>query len=123
MTEAGATAAFTNTYGTATEGRDVSTAGLFTKTLEGRDWAEGDSFQFALTGEGGAPMPDGSADGSKTVSVTAAAGTKAGDRVAFGFGPIRYMLDDIKDAEFAVVGGQARARQDLHLHGARGQAR
>ena len=106
VTEAGATAAFTNTYGTATEGRDVSTAGLFTKTLEGRDWAEGDSFQFALTGEGGAPMPDGSADGSKTVSVTAAADTKAGDRVAFGFGPIRYMLDDIKDAEFAEVGGK-----------------
>lgn len=106
VTEAGATAAFTNTYGTATEGRDVSTAGLFTKTLKGRDWAEGDSFQFALTGEDGAPMPDGSADGSKTVSVTAAAGTKAGDRVSFGFGPIRYMLDDIKDAEFAEVGGK-----------------
>ncbi len=106
VTEAGATAAFTNTYGTATEGRDVSTAGLFTKTLEGRDWAEGDSFQFALTGEGGAPMPDGSADGSKTVSVTAAAGTKAGDRVAFDFGPIRYTLDDIRDAGFAEVGGK-----------------
>ncbi len=77
VTEDGATVAFTNTYGTAAEGRDVSTAGLFTKTLEGRDWAEGDSFQFALAGEGGAPMPEGSADGSKTVSVTAAAGTKA----------------------------------------------
>lgn len=106
VTEDGATVAFTNTYGTATEGRDVSTAGLFTKTLEGRDWAEGDSFQFALTGEGGAPMPEGSADGSKTVSVTAAAGTKAGDRVAFDFGPIRYTLDDIKDAGFAEVGGK-----------------
>ena len=106
VTEAGATAAFTNTYGTATEGRDVSTAGLFTKTLEGRDWAEGDSFQFTLTGEGAAPMPEGSADGSKTVSVTAAAGTKAGDRVAFDFGPIRYTLDDIKDAGFAEVGGK-----------------
>ena len=106
VAEAGATAAFTNTYGTATEGRDVSTAGLFTKTLEGRDWAEGDSFQFTLTGEGGAPMPEGSADGSKTVSVTAAAGTKAGDRVAFDFGAIRYTLDDIKDAEFAEVGGK-----------------
>ncbi len=106
VTEAGATAAFTNTYGTATEGRDVSTAGLFTKTLEGRDWAEGDSFQFALAGEGDAPMPEGSADGSKTVSVTAAAGTKAGDRVAFGFGSIRYTLDDIKDAGFAEVGGK-----------------
>ena len=106
VTEDGALAAFTNTYGTATEGRDVSTAGLFTKTLEGRDWAEGDSFQFTLTGEGGAPMPEGSADGSKTVSVTAAAGTKAGDRVAFDFGSIRYMLDDIKDAEFAEVGGK-----------------
>lgn len=106
VTEDGATVAFTNTYGTATEGRDVSTAGLFTKTLEGRDWAEGDSFQFTLTGEGGAPMPEGSADGSKTVSVTAVAGTKAGDRVAFDFGPIRYTLDDIKDAGFAEVGGK-----------------
>lgn len=105
VTEDGATVAFTNTYGTVTEGRDVSAAGLFTKTLEGRDWAEGDSFQFALTGEDGAPMPEGSADGSKTVSVTAA-GTKAGDRVAFDFGSIRYTLDDIKDAEFAEVGGK-----------------
>lgn len=106
VTEDGAIVAFTNTYGTATEGRDVSTAGLFTKTLKGRDWAEGDSFQFTLTGEGGAPMPEGSADGSKTVSVTAAAGTKAGDRVAFDFGPIRYTLNDIKDAGFAEVGGK-----------------
>lgn len=106
VTEAGATAAFTNTYGTATEGRDVSTAGLFTKALEGRDWAEGDIFQFALAGKDGAPMPEGSVDGSKTVSVTAAAGTKAGDRVAFDFGPIRYTLDDIKDAGFSEVGGK-----------------
>lgn len=105
VTEAGATAAFTNTYGTATEGRDVSTAGLFTKTLKGRDWAEGDSFQFTLAGEDGAPMPEGSADGSKTVSVTAA-GTKAGDKVAFDFGPIRYTLDSLKGAGFAEVGGK-----------------
>ena len=105
VTEAGATAAFTNTYGTATEGRDVSTAGLFTKTLKGRDWAEGDSFQFTLTGEDGAPMPEGSSDGSKTVSV-AAAGTKASTKVAFDFGAIRYTLDDIKDAGFAEVGGK-----------------
>ena len=106
VTEDGATVAFTNTYGTAAEGRDVSTAGLFAKTLKGRDWAEGDSFQFALAGKDGAPMPEGSADGSKIVSVTAAAGTKAGDRVAFDFGSIRYTLDDIKDAEFAEVGGK-----------------
>ena len=105
VTEAGATAAFTNTYGTATEGRDVSTAGLFTKTLKGRDWAEGDSFQFTLAGEGGAPMPEGSANGSKTVSVMAA-GTKAGTKVAFDFGAIRYTLDDIKGAGFAEVGGK-----------------
>ena len=105
VTEAGATVAFTNTYGTTTEGRDVSTAGLFTKTLKGRDWAEGDSFQFTLKGEAGAPMPEGSSDGSKTVSVTAA-GTKAGDKVAFDFGSIRYTLDDIRDAGFAEVGGK-----------------
>lgn len=106
VTEDGATVAFTNTYGTATEGRDVSTAGLFTKALEGRDWAEGDSFQFALTGEGSAPMPEGSVDGSKTVSVTAAAGTKASTKVAFDFGAICYTLDDLKDAGFAEVGGK-----------------
>ena len=106
VTEDGATAAFTNTYGTATEGRDVSTAGLFTKTLKGRDWAEGDSFQFTLAAEGGAPMPEGSAAGSKTVSVTATAGTKAGAKVAFDFGTIRYTLNDIKDAGFAEVGGK-----------------
>lgn len=117
VTEDGATVAFTNTYGTAAEGRDVSTAGLFTKTLKGRDWAEGDSFQFALAGEDGAPMPEGSADGSKTVSVTAA-GTKAGDRVAFDFGPIRYTLDDIKDAEFAEVGGK-RVRAKTFTYTAR----
>lgn len=105
VTEDGATIAFTNTYGTAAEGRDVSTVGLFTKTLKGRDWAEGDSFQFTLTGEDGAPMPEGAADGSKTVSVTAA-GTKAGTKVAFDFGPIRYTLSDIKDAGFAEVGGK-----------------
>ena len=105
VTEAGATVAFTNTYGTATEGRDVSTVGLFTKTLEGRDWTEDDSFQFTLTGEDSAPMPEGSVDGSKTVSVTAA-GTKAGEKVAFDFGSIRYTLDDIKDAGFAEVGGK-----------------
>lgn len=106
VTEAGATVAFANTYGTAAEGRDVSTVGLFTKTLKGRDWAEGDSFQFTLTGEDGAPMPEGSADGFKTVSVTAAAVTKAGDKVAFDFGSIRYTLNDIKDAGFAEVGGK-----------------
>lgn len=117
VAEDGATVAFTNTYGTAAEGRDVSTAGLFTKTLKGRDWAEGDSFQFALAGEDGAPMPEGSADGSKTVSVTAA-GTKAGDRVAFDFGPIRYTLDDIKDAEFAEVGGK-RVRAKTFTYTAR----
>lgn len=105
VTEDGATAAFTNTYGTAAEGRDVSTAGLFTKTLKGRDWAEGDSFQFTLTSEAGAPMPEGSADGSKTVSVTAA-GTKAGDKVVFDFGSIRYTLNDIRDAGFVEVGGK-----------------
>ena len=117
VTEDGATVAFTNTYGTAAEGRDVSTAGLFTKTLKGRDWAEGDSFQFALAGEDGAPMPEGSADGSKTVSVTAA-GTKAGDRVAFDFGFIRYTLNDIKDAEFAEVGGK-RVRAKTFTYTAR----
>lgn len=118
VTEDGATVAFTNTYGTATEGRDVSTAGLFTKTLEGRDWAEGDSFQFVLTGEDGAPMPGDSADGSKTVSVTAAAGTKAGAKVAFDFGSIRYTLDDIRDAEFAEVGGK-RVRAKTFTYTAR----
>lgn len=73
----------------------------YTTTVNG---ADGSKAEGAVT-EDGAPMPEGSADGSKTVSVTAA-GTKAGDRVAFDFGPIRYTLNDIKDAGFAEVGGK-----------------
>lgn len=78
--------------------------------------ADGSKAEGAVT-EDGAPMPEGSADGSKTVSVTAA-GTKAGDRVAFDFGPIRYTLDDIKDAEFAEVGGK-RVRAKTFTYTAR----
>lgn len=117
VTEDGATVAFTNTYGTAAEGRDVSTAGLFTKTLKGRDWAEGDSFQFALAGEDGAPMPEGicrrlqdrQRDGRRT---------KAGDRVAFDFGPIRYTLDVSKCRASAEVGGK-RVRAKTFTYTAR----
>lgn len=57
------------------------------------------------TAEGYTTTVDGT-DGSKTVSVTAAAGTKAGTKVAFDFGAIRYTLDDIRDAGFAEVGGK-----------------
>ena len=59
------------------------------KAISGRDWRNGDSFQFTLTAQDGAPLPDGSADGSKTVTAT--------DASAVSFGEIAF---DAKDAVY-----------------------
>ena len=59
------------------------------KAISGRDWHAGDSFQFTLTAQDGAPLPDGSVDGSKTVTAT--------DASAVSFGEIAF---DSKDAVY-----------------------
>lgn len=78
-------AAFTNSYEAAPvmigEG-DVAGINV-QKTLTGRDWQEGDSFEFALKAQNGAPMPEDE-DGD-TVTITNASNPKSAS-----FGSITY---------------------------------
>lgn len=59
-----------------------------TKVLEGRAWTKEDTFEFGLTSEGNAPMPE-SATAPVTVSVTEASLIDKG-KAAIDFGTIRY---------------------------------
>ena len=72
-----------------TSGSKVSSELKVKKAISGRDWHAGDSFQFTLTAQDGAPLPDGSVDGSKTVTAT--------DASAVSFGEIAF---DSKDAVY-----------------------
>ena len=62
---------FHNTYGTETT---FKFNGM--KTLKGRPFQTGDRWTFTLTGEGDAPMPEGSVSNKKTVVLTAANGNQ-----------------------------------------------
>lgn len=81
LTGTAAVATFTNTYqaGSATLALPVS------KTLIGRPWADGESFTFTLTPQGGAPVP---ADGN-TLTLNGA----TGQTVSGSFGSIVYNAD------------------------------
>ncbi len=68
---------FTNTYDPAD-----ATAQIQAQKDLNRDWLQGEAFQFQLTGVSGAPMPEGSSNGTKTISVT--------DENVISFGTIRY---------------------------------
>lgn len=83
------TVAFTNTYKPANVGFATTNFGL-NKVLEGRDWAEDDSFSFSIMAETGAPMPSGGA--TTTVQST---GAKDGEAVAFDFGSITFTASDM----------------------------
>lgn len=67
----------------------------FTKKLVGRDWHNGETFSFTMTGEDGAPMPEGSSNGTKTVK---AEKPSNGNTAKFGFGPITYTFADVENA-------------------------
>lgn len=56
--------------------------------------------------DGGEKTVAGLPVGARYTVTEDAAVTKAGDKVAFDFGSIRYTLNDIKDAGFAEVGGK-----------------
>lgn len=59
-----------------------------TKVLEGRDWTKGDTFEFGLTSENGAPIPE-----SATVPVTASVTKDDLDdkgKAVIDFGTIKY---------------------------------
>ena len=61
---------FTNNYSAKPVTLDAQNRLGAKKVLEGRDWADGDSFTVRLTPEGGAPMPDGAKSAAATVELT-----------------------------------------------------
>lgn len=91
--------AFTNTYKPANVGFATTNFGL-NKVLEGRDWAEDDSFSFSIMAETGAPMPSGGA-----TATARSTGAKDGEAVAFDFGSITFTASDM-----LVDGGAATSK-------------
>lgn len=85
---------FVNTYKADSFIFDTAAGFNLSKKLEGRDWLNGDSFEFTLAALDGAPMPkDDDGETLDTVTVSGkgtGAGKKAGEKVAFGFGEITY---------------------------------
>lgn len=99
LTDGKAVLPFVNTYSTAPGVVDLSETAGFTKAVTGRDWKEGDSFTFNITGTAqdgnNAPMPqkDGKDVTSVTVDYDMAQGqdkTAAGKETEFGFGTITF---------------------------------
>ena len=76
------------------------------KVLSGRNWREGDSFTFTLTGEGNAPMPTSgnpltlTADQVKALNNGTLEGTKDG-KFAFNFGNITY--EAVGEYDYTIV--------------------
>ena len=90
---------FNNAY--ATDTYVAHTDNLFSKTLEGRDWADGESFSFTMTltqGDASGVTYNGSATASKPAS---------GKKATFGFGdmtftrPGTYVFDVTEDGASA----------------------
>ena len=94
-------AAFTNTYDAGSGTLDGETYLKASKTLNGRDWQEGEQVDLVLTGAAGSPAPDGAtetADGwaySLTIDGT---GKADGDVIAANFLSIEYSADDLDGA-------------------------
>lgn len=99
LTDGKAVLPFVNTYSTAPVEVDLSETAVFTKAITGRDWKEGDSFAFNISGtaqdENAAPMPK--KDGKDVTSVTVdydmaqkQETTAADAETKFGFGTITF---------------------------------
>lgn len=87
---------FANKYRAQNVSFDTANAQL-NKILQGRDWLDGDSFDFTITALDGAPMPK--RDGSEVSSATVKSpNSKDGDSVSFDFGQIEFTSDMVKDA-------------------------
>lgn len=98
LTDGKADLPFVNTYSTAPAEVDLSETAGFTKAITGRDWKDGDSFIFNITGtaqDGVAPMPQ--KDNRDVTSVTVdydmaqeQKTTAADAETKFGFGTITF---------------------------------
>ena len=76
---------FVNTYKADSFIFDTAAGFNLSKKLEGRDWLNGDSFEFTLAARDGAPMP-----ATDKVTVNNTNLDEAGEKAAFGFGEITY---------------------------------
>ncbi|MDO4436490.1 MAG: FctA domain-containing protein [Coriobacteriaceae bacterium] len=86
---------FTNVY-TPAASDPVDTSGMFSKTVKGRDWAEGDEFGFTLApADPSSPMPEGAGGEPASRAVVSDPSAKDGQKVGFGFGPITVTADDM----------------------------
>lgn len=94
------TVTFTNTY-TPGASDAVTTANLFKKVIDGRDWIggeNGDKFTFKIEPQDGAPAPV-DANGEAVTEVTVTSDTaKNGDEVPFDFGTIKFSSDNMDGA-------------------------
>lgn len=99
LTDGKAVLPFVNTYSTAPGVVDLSEAAGFTKAITGRDWKEGDSFIFRITGTArdGNTVPMPQKDGKDVMSVTVDYDmaqkqdkTAADAETKFGFGAITF---------------------------------
>lgn len=61
---------FTNNYSASSVTLDANSGLSAKKVLEGRNWADGDSFTVQLTPKDGAPMPEGAKSAVATVELT-----------------------------------------------------
>lgn len=93
---------FTNTYVSTLE-KPVDTSALFTKVLDGREWAKDDSFTFSITPGKGAPTPV-DAEGNPVTRVTVGYDDVADEKDAdgnayatFGFGTIEFTQAMMKE--------------------------
>lgn len=99
---------FTNTY--AAQGTlDGETALDVQKTFTGREddeWTANDVFTFVLSGKDEAPMPEGSADGVKTIQITE--GNRNNDGIGLSsFGDIKYSNADAGKTYIYTISEQA----------------
>ena len=78
---------FTNEYASSNK---LSISGV--KKITGREFVEGDSYTFTLTGKDGAPMPNGADKATNTATVTIS--PTSGSEVGFSFDAINYTQAD-----------------------------
>lgn len=94
---------FTNTYkpSSVTTSEDTDTTLKAKKTVEGRPWLMGESFEFTLAAQDGAPTPGA---GSETATATEAAPEASFGNITFdAAGTYKYTITEVKGANTALA--------------------
>lgn len=95
---------FTNNYSASPVKLDAQNGLSAKKVLEGRDWADGDSFTVQLTADDGVPMPGGAKSKAATVELTKNTRTASfGDITYTKPGTYTYTISEV------IPGSDARA--------------